>query len=152
MWILSCVGLTGALGHTNRAVLVLGIGVGLHSICKLVVDHSLWALRHAGARVVEVPAGLQNAIYNTGTLFSLHLRFLYCNMWKYLIIKACGRLGLTKQSVSLGPVQPPAHSTWQHSLGFLPKQRPLHWGAHTVFVTVRESTLVKTWRETKTVP
>jgi len=33
-------------------------------------------------------------------------------------------LELTKQSVSLGPVQPPAHSVWQHSLGLVPKQWP----------------------------
>lgn len=33
-------------------------------------------------------------------------------------------------------MHPPAHSSWQHSLGALPKQRPLHCGAQMVFVTV----------------
>lgn len=33
-------------------------------------------------------------------------------------------------------MHPPAHSSWQHSLGARPKQRPLHCGAQMVFVTV----------------
>lgn len=40
--------------------------------------------------------------------------------------------------MSRGPVQPPAHSLWQHSLGLRPKHRKLHWGAHTVFVTAKD--------------
>lgn len=51
-------GLTGALGHTVGAILVLGVGVGLHFECVLVVDDGLGTQRHAGARVVEVPASL----------------------------------------------------------------------------------------------
>lgn len=42
---------------------------------------------------------------------------------------------LTKQSTSRGPLHPAAHSMWQQSLGLVPKQRPLHCGAHTVLVT-----------------
>lgn len=41
----------------------------------------------------------------------------------------------TKQSVSFGPEQPPAHSRWQQSLTYGPKQRPSHCSAHTVLVT-----------------
>lgn len=44
---------------------------------------------------------------------------------------------LTKQSVSRGPLHPAAHSMWQQSLGLVPKQRPLHCGAHTILVTER---------------
>lgn len=44
--------------------------------------------------------------------------------------------------MSRGPVQPPAHSLWQHSLGLRPKHRKLHWGAHTVFVTEKDDRLV----------
>lgn len=43
--------------------------------------------------------------------------------------------GRTKQSVCLGPEQPPAHSRGQQSLTNGPKQRLSHWSAHTVFVT-----------------
>lgn len=42
---------------------------------------------------------------------------------------------LTKQSTSRGPLHPAAHSVWQQSLGLVPKQRPLHCGAHTILVT-----------------
>lgn len=45
---------------------------------------------------------------------------------------------LTKQSVSRGPLHPAAHSMWQQSLGLVPKQRPLHCGAHTILVTARQ--------------
>lgn len=51
-------GLTGALGHTDGAILVLGIGVGLQFECVLVVNEGLGTLRHARARVVKVPASL----------------------------------------------------------------------------------------------
>ena len=51
-------GLTRALGHTDGAILVLGIGVGLHFKCVLVVDEGLRTLGHTRARVVEVPASL----------------------------------------------------------------------------------------------
>ena len=51
-------GLTGALGHTDGAILVLGIGVALQLECVLVVDEGLRTQRHARARVVEVPARL----------------------------------------------------------------------------------------------
>lgn len=51
-------GLTGALGHTDGAILVLGIGVGLQFECVLVVNEGLGALRRARARVVKVPASL----------------------------------------------------------------------------------------------
>ena len=59
-WVLgSTPTLTGALGHTDGAVLVLGARVALQLKGELVVDERLGALRHAGARVVEVPAGLE---------------------------------------------------------------------------------------------
>lgn len=45
----------------------------------------------------------------------------------------------TKQSVSFGPEQPPAHSRWQQSLTYGPKHRPSHCSAHTVFVTETET-------------
>lgn len=51
-------GLTGALGHTDGAILVLGIGVGLQFECVLVVDEGLGTQGHARAGVVEVPASL----------------------------------------------------------------------------------------------
>lgn len=51
-------GLTGALGHTDGAILVLGVGVGLQFECMLVVDEGLGTQRHAGAGVVEVPTSL----------------------------------------------------------------------------------------------
>lgn len=51
-------GLTGALGHTDGAILVLGIGVGLQFECVLVVNEGLGTERHARARVVEVSASL----------------------------------------------------------------------------------------------
>lgn len=51
------------------------------------------------------------------------------------VFECCGR---TKQSVSLGPEQPPAHSRWQQSLTYGPKHRPSHCSAHTVFVTAQE--------------
>lgn len=44
--------------------------------------------------------------------------------------------------MSRGPVQPPAHSLWQHSPGLWPKHRKLHWGAHTVFVTEKDNGVV----------
>ena len=52
--------LTGALRHADGAVLVLGAGVPLQLEGELAVDVCLGALRHAGARVVEVPAGLED--------------------------------------------------------------------------------------------
>lgn len=42
-------GLTGTLGHTDRAILVLGIGVGLQFECVPVVNDSLRTQRHARA-------------------------------------------------------------------------------------------------------
>lgn len=51
-------GLTGALGHADGAILVLGIGVGLQFECVLVVNDGLRTQRHARAGVVELPASL----------------------------------------------------------------------------------------------
>lgn len=42
-------GLTGALGHTDGTVLVLGAGVGLQFEGVLVVDEGLGTLGHTGA-------------------------------------------------------------------------------------------------------
>lgn len=56
---------------------------------------------------------------------------------KNLHYRGCKDGALTKQSVSRGPLHPAAHSMWQQSLGLVPKQRPLHCGAHTVLVTER---------------
>lgn len=56
------VGLTGALGYTDGAILVLCIGVGLQFEFMLVVDESPGTKRHTGARVVEVSASLYNII------------------------------------------------------------------------------------------
>lgn len=41
-----CWGLTAALGHTDGAKLVLGVGIGLHFECMFVVDQSLGTLGH----------------------------------------------------------------------------------------------------------
>lgn len=50
--------LTGTLGHTNGAILVLGVWVGLHFECVLIVQQGLRTLTHTGARIVEIPASL----------------------------------------------------------------------------------------------
>lgn len=46
--------------------------------------------------------------------------------------------GLTRQSLSRGPVQPDAHWLWQQSLGDLPRQRPEHCCAQMILVTEKE--------------
>lgn len=91
------------------------------SSCKPVKSHRQQSQQHG-----------QNAL--TTTLCTLFTHALLVATWHNVFDIKRGRR-LTKQSVSRGPVQPPAHSLWQHSLGFLPKHRLLHWGAHTVFVT-----------------
>lgn len=60
--------LTRALGHTDGAILVFGIGIGLQFECVLVVDECLGTQRHAGARVVEVPASLKSVTYTQQSL------------------------------------------------------------------------------------
>lgn len=49
--------------------------------------------------------------------------------------------GLTRQSLSRGPVQPDAHWLWQQSLGDLPRQRPEHCCAQMILVTGKEQRL-----------
>lgn len=51
--------LTWTLRDADGAVLILGVGVGLHLKCLLVVNQSLGTLRHTGARVVEAATRLQ---------------------------------------------------------------------------------------------
>lgn len=51
--------LTWTLRDADGAVLVLGVGVGLHLKRLLVVNQSLGTLRHTGTGVVEVATCLQ---------------------------------------------------------------------------------------------
>lgn len=73
---------------------------------------SLYLSLNIGFALVHKQCLCSGAYYNFTLSFGEILR------------KRSEKAALTKQSVSLGPVQPPAHSVLQQCCGLEPKQRP----------------------------
>lgn len=105
----------------SEAEPLVRVRLGLEGV--RVIDGGRGAALPARATVVKVTACLQGR-RETGGGFTLALKHStsgWCEC-SCVQMQVCVCL-LTKQSVSLGPVQPAAHCVWQQSLGLSPLHR-----------------------------
>lgn len=106
---------TGTLFHTGGTEAELLVGVRFGLIRHRVIDGRSGAVVFTCATVVKVPASLR------GRREKRWYKLTPSSGWNDLKYK-CERKH-TRQSESLGPVQPAAHWTWQQSLASRPLQR-----------------------------